>query len=59
MQRNLSCNELKYCKFTQKRNKAKHVVKMIIVKGSIAKTTYVEHTHKNTGTGALIHPQNV
>ena len=32
--------------------------KKIILKGSIA-IIYIEHKHKNTGTGILINPQNV
>ena len=48
----------KYCKFMQKRNRAKHITKNIILKGKIT-TTCIEHKHKNTGTNVLIHPQNV
>ena len=40
----------KYCKFTRKRNKAKHVIlmKKINPKGNITK--YIDHKLKNTGT---------
>ena len=30
----------------------------MILKGNIT-TIHIEHKHKNTGTGVLIHPQNV
>ena len=44
------------CKFTRKRNKAKHVMKKTtVLKGNIT-TTYNENKHKNTGTSDLIHP---
>ena len=49
---NISCHKgLKYCKFMQKRNKAKHLIlmKKIILKGNTF-TKYIDHKHKNTGT---------
>ena len=37
---------LKYCKFTQKRNNAKHMKKKTILTGNI--TMYIKYKHKNT-----------
>ena len=42
----------------QKRNKAKHFMEKIILKGNIA-TTYIEDKHKNTGASVRTHPPNV
>ena len=41
-----------------KRNKAKQSYEKIILKGNIT-TIYIEYKNRNTGTGVLIHPQNV
>ena len=41
-----------------KKNKAKQSYEKIILKDNIT-TTYIEHKNRNTGTGVLIHPQNV
>ena len=47
-----SCNKgLKYCKFTRKRNRTKHVVKEDHSKISIT-TKYIEYKHKSTGTSS-------
>ena len=50
---NKSCNNgLKYCKFTRTKNKGKHVMKKIILKGNIT-TRSSEYKHKNTGTSCM------
>ena len=51
---NKSCNKgLKYCKFLWNRNKAKYVMKKIILKGNTT-TKFIEYKHKNTGTSKSI-----
>ena len=50
-------NRQKYCKFTQKRYKAKQVIKKDHSEKYI--TTYTEIQDKNTGPSVLIHSQNV